>query len=213
MPNWCYQNLSVYGKDKKDLDNFIEAIKLGEDKYGLNHLFPTPEELANTESAFGGTEEEQEARNKRYEENNKKYGFKDWYDWNCANWSTKWGACDVEYAGNYEVSDGQKALINFSSAWSPATGLICKISSLHPNLIFALSYTEESNDFAGVEVFVQGFAEGEQNVEIELGNLPEWDEDSDAYYEAYDKFRDSLLSQLSEIELELVDNAKEALPR
>ncbi len=41
-----------------------------------------------------------------------KYGCKDWYDWACEHWGTKWDACDAEIS-----DDGDKYSIRFDTAW------------------------------------------------------------------------------------------------
>ena len=45
MPNWCENNLSIYGK-KEEMKKLMEVITIGEDEYSLlEKLYPTPDEL------------------------------------------------------------------------------------------------------------------------------------------------------------------------
>lgn len=179
MPNWCFQEFEVTG-NADDLKTFVKATEIKNDeghvRYGLNHLFPIPEELANTVSGWSSNEEEQAEREKQYAANTEKYGWKDWYDWAYANWSTKWGACEFDWNHFDAVApivyeDEQTIIVGyFESAWGPASGLIKKISGDYPNLIFSITFTEESNAFFGCEVFHQGemvFDAGED------GDMPE----------------------------------------
>lgn len=215
MPNWCYQNLTVHGKSKDEIDKFVGAITANQknNEASLNQLYPTPEELANTDSASGGTQEQQDARNKKYEENLAKHGFKDWYEWNNANWGTKWGACDVDFYGSVDKTNyGFMTQLSFNSAWSPAVGLIREISRLFPKLIFSLSYTEESDAFAGVEVFVQGFCEGEFSIEPDFEALSELDFDSEEYEMLYEKIRDEVENKIYDEGVLLLESAQKAVP-
>jgi len=46
-----------------------------------------------------------------------KYGSACWYEWQSANWGTKWGTYDLSY---HELGgDGSPLLIEFVSAWAP----------------------------------------------------------------------------------------------
>jgi hypothetical protein len=53
--------------------------------------------------------------------NIEKHGFTNWYDWNVANWGTKW---DVNNDGNtVSVDEGATGVeIYFNTAWSPPLG-------------------------------------------------------------------------------------------
>lgn len=135
MPNWVTTSFTVSGKDSKAfMDMVMECMK---EKKGLfNTLIPRPqtyndfdttnysarhrrqslrigEDLPSwgavrTESgkvtnayirAFSDAEKEQE----------EKYGVVGWYDWDCANWGTKWDASDLYANGDF---------VSFMTAWS-----------------------------------------------------------------------------------------------
>lgn len=214
MPNWCYNELEVHG-ETSELQRLADATKTtykdeetGETKevIGLNHLFPCPEELSNTVSGWFGDSEEQKKLEDKQQENIKKYGHKDWYDWCYANWGTKWGACEFEW-NSFTQEDGKVEVgaeyigAYFQSAWSPAEGLIKEISKQFPTLVFSLVYTEESHAFAGCSVFRDGKLLAEEGEEPQMPEgveeLAEKD-DMDEYYEAMsdwqteysDKYRD-----------------------
>lgn len=135
MPNWCMNNLRVDGSKAA-----INAFKkwLGEDGFKLNKIAPLPKELDGT------TSPNPNAKSKEAKALVKKFGADNWYDWQVANWGTKW---DVDA----EVSDlGDKSIsINFDSAWSPPVAAIIKLGELFPKLEFALTYQEGGMCFAG----------------------------------------------------------------
>ncbi len=49
----------------------------------------------------------------------------DWYEWNIANWGTKWdiGSDNGEVHGLNPTITGNEATMSFDSAWSPPIGL------------------------------------------------------------------------------------------
>ncbi len=214
MPNWCFQNLHVYGKTEQEVLNFVDAIKDKENdgKFSLNQLHPMPECLNDSVKGFAFDDDKQKEIEAQEAKNKAECGYANWYDWANAEWDTKWGACSVEFDYDGAVSDGHEALIKFESAWSPAIGLIRTISSKFPTLVFSLSFTEESDAFAGVEVFVQGFCEGEFGIEPEFTNLPNYDEDETAYYIAMDEQRNKIMETIDNILDELSEDAKKAIP-
>ena len=181
MPNWCYNNLEVQG-EVSELQRLVDATKTThkdketgetEEIFGLNHLFPCPEELSNTVSGWLGNGEEQKKLEEKQEANIKKYGHKDWYEWCCSNWGTKWGACDFDWTSffteNDKVEDDAKYInAYFQSAWSPAEGLVREISKQFPTLVFSIVYTEESDAFVGCSVFRDGNLLGEEGEEPEM---------------------------------------------
>ena len=46
--------------------------------------------------------------------NQKKYGYSDWYSWSVANWGTKWDACDTDITAHSE----DVLQLRFSTAWN-----------------------------------------------------------------------------------------------
>lgn len=178
MPNWCYTNMEVRG-DEEDLDAFVAQLEFNQvgpegimfDK-SLNDLFPVPAALVVRSGFFGNNEDgtpsaKQLEMDAIYAENRAKLGHQDWYSWSVENYGTKWGACRPEFD---RVSETVMT-VNFESAWNPADGLIRHISKIFPELLFACSYTEESEAFVGWEVFLngsggQGFATDEQLASI-----------------------------------------------
>jgi len=81
----------------------------------------------------------------------KKYGSKDWYDWNVNNWGTKWDVTDVHFD-----EDNGFLTYGFDSAWSPPVEFLKNICSKYPLLNFSLYYEEGGCDFEGDLEIVAG---------------------------------------------------------
>lgn len=75
----------------------------------------------------------------------------DWYTWNLRNWGTKWDvavSADDKHPDTYmeETEDEWTASVfyNFNTAWGVADKALTNLSSQYPDLLFTLSYEEES---------------------------------------------------------------------
>ena len=199
MPNWCYNDLVITGKTET-LRGFVNDITVAEPteenpngtRLKLSSLYPCPEELHEYQSPLRAdkdgkplSDEEREALATRFMA---QYGATDWYDWCNTHWGTKWGDSDTEITS--DLSDGNTELrIRYETAWSPASGLIAKISSLYPQLVFSVVSTEESDAFLCYQVFHNGKVVGEQNYDTEnvpdeISKLADDDDNYDEYYEA-----------------------------
>lgn len=199
MPNWCYNQMTITGKTD-DLRKFINDITVPEPtddnpnatKLSIKTLFPCPAELHEYNSPLrtgkdGKTlsDDEVSALSERFIA---MYGSADWYSWQSDNWGTKWGDCNT--ASDEEIKDGDTSLsIYYETAWSPATGLIAKISSLYPQLLFRVVSTEESDAFLCYQVFHNGQVVGQQDYDTEevpdeISKLADDDDNYDEYYEA-----------------------------
>ena len=143
MPNWCWNNLSVSG-DEIQLREFVEksTINIEEnDEFSFNGTYPMPKTLRIT----AGTHLSFIEKIKRYI-NIKLYKHKDWYDWRCANWGTKWDACDPHIDNN----DINFFSVSFDTAWGPPIKWINNIMQDFPDLCFELEYDEPGMCFGGL---------------------------------------------------------------
>lgn len=168
MPNWCDNRLHISG-DIETIKKFIEQARHTDDKAKetgqqfdiLGNIYPTPQELVDTVSGWSNDPEVQGEREKKYQANKAKYGYKDWYDWNCAKWGTKWGDSDTFIVDEepFVTPDGRGHIeFGFQSAWSPPIEGIAHIATLFPTLEFGLAYYEEGMDFYGFCTFIDGEA-------------------------------------------------------
>lgn len=173
MPNWCQNRVRIQGTPEQiravrehmscehplktmawfdlsdfqkkfeydnDYDKFVEARHNAEPiPFSLNSIVPQPENI------FKGNIGEKERAQCRLE------GRPNWYDWNCANWGTKWDV-DAEIS---EISDSEIE-ISFDSAWAPPIKVIEALADHFPDLEITYVYAELGCMFAGYHVFVDG---------------------------------------------------------
>jgi hypothetical protein len=92
---------------------------------------------------------------KQYLNNVLEYGSTTWYDWRISQWNTKWAGFDFdEYEGGNTIA--------FSTAWSPPTPIIEKLSELYPEVIINHQWADED---LGYNV---GEAEYNENEQVSL---------------------------------------------
>lgn len=121
MPNWCNNGITLRHADPAMIDRVVK----GKDGL-LMEFLPTPQELVDTVAGSFGDDEKQRALEARQAENVRKYGFKDWYDWNIANWGTI-AAFGLE---NIDRPDANTVTAAFDSAWSPPIDAYAKLLEL-----------------------------------------------------------------------------------
>jgi hypothetical protein len=81
-------------------------------------------------------------------ENEKKYGYPDWYNWRIANWGTKWDAYD-----QYQVDENT---IAFNTAWSDPTPIVRKLAKDNTNMRIDHKFADEMPNFVGHTVYERG---------------------------------------------------------
>lgn len=153
------------GEDVNDLlDQLMEAKK----PIAIPELIP----CAN------GTEKDRKALIK-------KYGTDNWYDWNIANWGTKWD-CSSSECG-YQTDEKTYFSVHFDSAWSPPSNWFYKVAQMYPKLNFKLSYYECGCWFAGVMYSQNGEVGEEQGepqyIDSNSGAVVTYDNDKDCYFD------------------------------
>ena len=162
MPNWSYNSLILEGS-KSDLDKFYNENLSDEIHDGKKEELSFSKSVPRPES----------------EENN-------WYKWNCANWGTKWDACEISVIKEKKYL--KKNIINtllvlnrklqvkvnpiipiiqelfsyysltyyFDTAWSPPFPWIEKVSLLYSNIEFYIQYSIEGFDEGGEVILKNG---------------------------------------------------------
>lgn len=75
-----------------------------------------------------------------------------WYNWNRANWGTKWDAYDVEL----QVKSLSHLQYRFTTAWNEPAPVIEAMTEQFPSLRLTLTYKEEGDSFSGTLVGDQG---------------------------------------------------------
>jgi hypothetical protein len=104
-----------------------------------------PEEL-NITSGFLGDPVAQAELERKSKANKEKYGYANWYDFNVANWGTKW-----EIGGNGDQAERDEDGLGFSapfeSAWSPPIA-VCE-ALVEQGFEVTLYYYEPGMGFVG----------------------------------------------------------------
>jgi Ferredoxin-like domain in Api92-like protein len=116
MPNWCSNNARISGPAPVIAE--IKEILKSDDPALLNWMVPQP----------------------KFE------GDQDWYNWNVANWGSKWDISDV-YINN--ESDEDDIEFSFSSAWSPPVDAFKTWAERDGRVTFELDYYEPGMGFLG----------------------------------------------------------------
>lgn len=132
MPNWCYNTLEVSG-DETSLQKFYEENKTDEEPLSLNKGITLPENVDELS--------EEEFKKLLPEDYDISFGER-WYNFQCANWGTKWELGDVTYSDN-----NGSIMYDFHSAWSPPHNWLKTISKKYLDLSFKMISEEGGNDF------------------------------------------------------------------
>ena len=105
--------------------------------------------------------------------NEKRYGYKDWYEWSTKNWGTKWNA-------DQTIINENKMLISFDTAWTPPSPILEKIAK---QAEFRVYISEESGSYDKImetknkklilvkELSIKNTGEEIKRVEKEFGYL------------------------------------------
>lgn len=206
MPNWCRNNLKVRG-NYKQVSKFVEDIRDKKRGFHLAKLVPCPKELRDTTSGFFADEDKQKALEEQYARNVEKYGYKDWYDWEYANWGTKWGDCETDMTSERVVKAKDSKYSNcefvFDSAWGTPVELIIRISALYPDLMFGVTYEETGMMFAGYYVAHKGelLADVYEDIEVpdKISQAMEEDDDYEPFYDMLAEIADNYASKVEEV--------------
>lgn len=142
MPNWCNNSVTLKHKDPAMIERAHKALADG--KF-LQEFFPCPQDLIDTVAGFPG-EDKREAHEAQVKSNLEKYGYANWYDWNVANWGTKWDIGGDD--GLIQKLDANTLEASFDSAWAPPTQAYEKLIEL--GFYIKAYYDEPGMAFCGV---------------------------------------------------------------
>jgi hypothetical protein len=186
MPNWCENNMYVYG-NSADVAEYANKVKeaLGNDKSILESMYPMPQDIIRYEERKAkvpyDSKEYKEHINAIEHQCETFHGVPNAFEWRCQKWGSKWGDCETDVA--FEETSGR---IFFTSAWSPPLPGMLHISKEFPNLTFVLCYEESGMDFWGVVGFSNGkiilHKEGSLSQFVKEP-VPDDEQESDSYYD------------------------------
>ena len=80
-----------------------------------------------------------------------------WYNWNVANWGTKWNCGEVWHDRTTEqITEAGRTSYNFDTAWSPAEPVIAALAEQFPKLAINHRYCEGGMGYAGEVIYNDG---------------------------------------------------------
>jgi len=163
MPNWVYNGLTVEGSPesvKKMMSQLNEPFTMVHDTWDVstntymkkNTLYPNPVfafwniiKPTDLDTYWAPqTPEPDLAKAMTFSSDH-------WYDWNVRNWGTKWDVAvssEDKAPDTYfeETANGDNHVVyyNFETAWSRPMPALINLSTQYPDLLFTLSYQEET---------------------------------------------------------------------
>ena len=221
MPNWCVNQVDIQG-DEAEVAKLIEFVKTDECAFDFRKIVPPPDTdrykgTSSSNTFICGCATESRVIGK-FENGTDKYGWfigdtevafdgncpthgkpstmndpENWYQWNIANWGTKWDAAEVWHDrtdddGNVEGHTSY----NFDTAWAPAEPVVAALAEKFPTLRIAHRYCEGGMGYAGEVLYLNGDESRREEYDME-GSIPEdgWlkDENGEPLYgeRDYDK--------------------------
>lgn len=153
MPNWCSNELRISTQNDTpeaaeqfaEISTAVKSVCESNAEQGLFNLtLPRPEILANTISGFS-PEMETDAYKAQEAEAIKQTGHKNWHDWCCAVWGTKWDACHLAI----QEEDEDTIEVHFETAWCPPEAWLAAMREKYSNLTFSLFFREDGMQMAG----------------------------------------------------------------
>jgi len=178
MPNWCSNGLTLAHADPAMITRAQEAMSRGE---FLQEFIPCPRELLETTAQFGANDEEKA--------NKARLGYSSWYDFNIANWGTKWDISDA----SVEVQDANTLKASFDTAWSPPIEAYGRLEALgftvtafyyEPGMAFVGKYEDGDDDSYEYGGYTSSTVRDVIGAELDdyfaiSENMAEWEEENE----------------------------------
>ena len=160
MPNWVYNGLTVEGNPesvKKMMEQLNQPFTMMHDTWDVstnsfmkkNTLYSYP--VFAFWNIIKPTDLDAYQKQPAPATLPMDFSGDDWYNWNVRNWGTKW---DVAVSSTdqhpdttmMETANGDNHVVyyNFETAWSRPMPALINLSSQYPDLLFTLSYEEET---------------------------------------------------------------------
>lgn len=149
MPNWVDNRLTIKHNDSAMIDRFVKGFI---NNQMIGEFFPCPQDLLDTVAGYPG-ENLVEENNAKVKRNLELYGYANWYDWQVANWGTKWDTGGEQ--DQIERIDENTVNVWFDSAWSPPIEAYRKFDELgfdieayynEPGIAYFGSYMSEGDE-------------------------------------------------------------------
>jgi len=170
MPNWVYNGLTIEGpkesviKLKEQMNTpFVDYVEaFGDLAYNLKQLkysnpifsfrnIIAPSDLEAYKEQPVRSELPATDPNWWADLQAKSATDNSWYNWNIRNWGVKWDVAvsnedkhPETYMEEHENGENYVVYYNFNTAWGIADKALINLSSQYPDLLFTLSYEEET---------------------------------------------------------------------
>lgn len=166
MPNWVYSEITP-----EETTMLTHEIMDRADGCLGQYYHPMPEELEpprhDTIDEMFDKQPSKEQKELMEQEMRMKYGYKDWYEWKCEEWGTKWGACEPQ------VKDD--ASLSYRTAWAPFDDkIIEKFANDCPNFTY---FWEEEQGYGEEVIYKNGIPISCIEWDIPHWKMVEGDED------------------------------------
>ncbi len=142
MPNWCSNTMTLTHEDPAMIARAKAAFARGQ---FLQEFVPVPKALSDTVAGSHSDEDAQARLVSQTEDNIKKYGYANWYDFCVNEWGTKW---DIGDDAGIQTFDDHELIVYFDSAWSPPIAAYERLLDL--GFTVYATYYEPGCAFAGI---------------------------------------------------------------
>lgn len=147
MPNWCANDLYIYGPNRDQILNLVKSDDPSDPEvFTFQKIIPRPAILDQTISG-SQTEESLKARELAIRET----GFPDWCEWSRVNWGTKWDACRASLSAS-----PSRLKYTFETAWAPPEPVIRALSKMFPENRMKHCFFECGMAYQGRRVYLAG---------------------------------------------------------
>ena len=142
MPNWCENEVSIFGIEEgseEEIKHFLKTCFV-EGKIDFEKIIPYPEAAPSRDDE---PEDIMEQLNHPFAKWYNDFG----YDWCVETWGTKWGAAHQE--NDLSTYYLEEISLKFSTAWGPPQGIYDKVQEILPNCSISWFYKEEGMRVSG----------------------------------------------------------------
>jgi len=193
MPNWVFNGLTIEGNPEsvtKLVNQMNQPFEVMHDSYDMDTGKFIKKDVLYSAPIFAFWNivkpTDLEAYNKQPDrslpiQEQLKFQSDYWYDWNIRNWGVKWDVAvseESKYSNTYmegptENGDNLVVYYNFETAWGVADEALIKLSSQYPDLLFTLSFEEETG-WGGEWEFLRGEIISQSEYETKCNECDEY---------------------------------------
>jgi len=204
MPNWVYNGLTAEGKPEsitKLVDQLNQPFSLVHDSWDIESgemkkkLTTYPNPVFAFWNIIKPTDMEAYSSQPDHSKDIYDRSGDDWYNWNVRNWGTKWDVAkssnedhDFTYMeGPVDNGDNKVVYYSFNTAWGVPMPALVTLSTQYPDLLFTLSYEEETGWGGELELLRGVLLSDEQytwkcsDCDLMLEQEPQYCEDCENY--------------------------------